>query len=105
MMFQRSLRIIVPALLLISGIPPAYGQAARPADNADKTDKIARADAAYKRAQAAFESGDFDKAIQLFDEVVRLDPKYVEAYVSRGMAWNEKSEPDKAIRDFNEAIK
>jgi tetratricopeptide (TPR) repeat protein len=39
------------------------------------------------------------------NKVLKIDAAYVEAYVSRGMAWNEKSEPDKAIKDFNEAIR
>ncbi|MGE5194134.1 MAG: tetratricopeptide repeat protein [Deltaproteobacteria bacterium] len=105
MSLYREFRIVFLALAMSAGWPPASSQAAKPRDKPDKTDKIKEADAAYKRAQAAFESGDFDKAIQIFDEVVRLDPKYVEAYVSRGMARNEKSEHDKAIKDFNEAIR
>src|SRR5262245_26064702 len=70
-----------------------------------KADKILAADTAYKRAQKAYENEDFDEAIKIFGEVIKLDPTYVEAYVSRGMAWTEKSQPEKAIKDYNEAIK
>ncbi len=74
-------------------------------EKAAKPDKTKEVDAAYLVAQAAFEKGDFDAAIKAFDSVIRLDPKYVEAIVSRGMAWSEKSEFDKALKDFNEALR
>ncbi len=108
MIRPQCLRFLLLALSICAGLSPALCQTARPGDKAaktDKTDKNKDADAAYRRAQVAFESGDFDKAIKLFDEVVRLDPTYVQAYVSRGMAWNEKTEPENALKDFNEAIR
>lgn len=87
------------AVPLATGLSQSVTHAARPQD------KKGDADVVYRRAQAQYEKREFDEAIKLFDQVIRLDPKYVEAYVSRGMAWNEKSEYDKAIKDFNEAMK
>jgi tetratricopeptide (TPR) repeat protein len=106
-MFQRPLRITLATLALAfaAGWSPSFCQAAKPREKESKTDKTKAADAAYKRAQAAFENSEFDEAIGLFGEVLKIDAGYVEAYVSRGMAWNEKSDPDKAIKDFNDAIR
>jgi tetratricopeptide (TPR) repeat protein len=36
---------------------------------------------------------------------IRLDPTDVFAYYNRGVSWNEKGEPDKAIEDITEAIR
>jgi tetratricopeptide (TPR) repeat protein len=106
-MYPRYFRVALPALALAVtvGWSQPFCQAAKPREKENKTDKTKEADAAYKRAQAAFENSEFDEAIKLFGEVLKIDAGYVEAYVSRGMAWNEKSEPDKAIKDFNEAIR
>jgi len=108
MICRRYVRVIFPVLALVCPWPATSTQAARPRDKSEKSEKTAKpdpADAAYLRAQAAYENADFDQAIKLFDEVIRLDPKYVQAYVSRGMAWNEKSEPARALKDFNDAVK
>jgi tetratricopeptide (TPR) repeat protein len=107
MICHRYFRVVFSTLLLIPLWPAADSHAAKPGDKSDRAEeaeKIDPADAAYRRAQAAYESEDFDQAIRIFDEVIRLDPTYVQAYVSRGMAWNEKSEPDQALKDFNGAI-
>src|SRR6476660_8564228 len=81
--------------VLVINVAPDRACAMRPQD------KKADADAAYRKAQVQYEKREFDEAIRLFNQVVRLDPTYVEAYVSRGMAWNEKGEYDKAIKDFS----
>jgi Tfp pilus assembly protein PilF len=49
--------------------------------------------------------GDFDRAIANYDEAIRLDPKYVNAYNNRGNAWHEKGEYDRAIVDYTEALR
>jgi Flp pilus assembly protein TadD len=36
---------------------------------------------------------------------VRLSPNYVDAFVSRGTAWAQKGEDDKAIADFDEVLR
>jgi lipoprotein NlpI len=50
------------------------------------------------------EKQEYDKAINDFNEAIRLDPKNPVAYQKRGYAWNEKKEYDKAIADYSEAI-
>ena len=49
--------------------------------------------------------GEYDKAIQDFDEAIRLEPNRGDAFNNRGDAWDAKQEYDKAIRDFDEAIR
>jgi tetratricopeptide (TPR) repeat protein len=40
-----------------------------------------------------------------YNEAIRLDPKFVNAYLGRGNALSNKQEYDKAIADDNEAIR
>jgi tetratricopeptide (TPR) repeat protein len=49
--------------------------------------------------------GEFDKAINDFDDAVRLDPKNITALILRGSTWQAKGEYDKALADFNEAVR
>src|SRR5262249_35608211 len=38
------------------------------------------------------------------DEAIRLNPKFVVAFTSRGWAWKSKGDSDRAIADFSESI-
>ena len=64
-------------------------------------------DAAFyaQRAWDWLKKGDYDKAIQEYNEAIRLKPDDAESYYGRGYAWNEKHEYDKAIADCSEAIR
>src|SRR5207248_2308850 len=48
---------------------------------------------------------DFARAIKDYDEAIRLDPKFADAYHNRGSAWSDRKDFDRAIRDFDEAIR
>src|SRR5262249_52930123 len=106
-MWQRWLTVLILVVSLppAGGFSPAFAQSAKTKGKDKQTGKIKAADAAYRRAQAAFEDAKYDEAIKLFGEVLKIDPTYTEAWVSRGMAWSQKSEYDKAIKDFNEAVR
>ena len=52
-----------------------------------------------------YNKGEHDKAITDFSEAIRLDPKYVNAYIGRGLCWYNKGEYEKAMADYNEAIR
>jgi lipoprotein NlpI len=56
------------------------------------------------RGNARNMQGDFDEAIEDFDEAIKLDPKYALAYNNRGSAWIGMGDFDHAIADFNQAI-
>ena len=48
---------------------------------------------------------DDDRAIADYSEAIRLNPKFVQAYHSRGAAFMTKGDLNKAIADFTETIK
>jgi Tfp pilus assembly protein PilF len=58
-----------------------------------------------RRGSEALETKDYDRAIEDFNEAIRLDPKYASAFYSRGRAWSGKKEYDKAIKDYDQAIR
>ncbi len=52
-----------------------------------------------------YRSGEYEKAIELYNKAIGLDPKYAKAYNDRGIAYGEgKRQFDKAIADYNKAI-
>ena len=51
-----------------------------------------------------FQAGAYDKAIPLFDEAIRANPRLPEAYYNRAYAYLRSGRPDFAIRDCDEAI-
>ena len=46
----------------------------------------------------------FDRAILVYSRAIELKPNNAEAYLNRGIAYEEKGEPDLAIKDFNTSI-
>jgi tetratricopeptide (TPR) repeat protein len=56
------------------------------------------------RGSAYDDKGDYDRAIQDFNEAIDLDPNHETAYYGRGNAYKRKGDYDHAIQDFNEAI-
>ena len=49
--------------------------------------------------------GQFDRAIPDFDEAIRLDPNYADAFYNRANAYAERRQYDRAIADYEAAIK
>lgn len=47
---------------------------------------------------------DFDKALNLTDEALKLNPNFVEAYISRGNIYLKKGNGTEAIKNFQKAI-
>ncbi len=52
----------------------------------------------------SIEQGNYDKAILVADEAVKLNPKELKTYGYRGNAYSYKGEYDKAINDYNMAL-
>ena len=88
------------------------GTAFRLSDNdkaavADYTEAIQldpnNVDAFYYRAYA--NRGDRARAMADYDAVIRLDPKHTGAFYSRGFGHHQNRDYDRAIADYNEAIR
>ena len=58
----------------------------------------------FTRGFAYLKKGELDKAMADFNEVLRRDPEFGEAYRERGHALAFKGELDKALADLNKAI-
>lgn len=50
-----------------------------------------------------YAKGRNDQAVQLFDEVIRLNPNFGRAYYQRGMVYQSQEKYDKAIEDISKA--
>ncbi len=49
--------------------------------------------------------GEYDRAIQHFDQAIVSQPDYALAFAARGLAHVEKGEYDRGIQDFDQAIR
>ena len=57
------------------------------------------------RGNAYTTKGEYDRAVQDYDESIKLNPNYARAFNNRGVAYQKKGEYDRAIKDFDECIK
>jgi tetratricopeptide (TPR) repeat protein len=57
------------------------------------------------RGRAYASKGNYDRAIQDFDQAIRLDPNNPVAFFSRGNVYARQGEYDHAIDDFDQAIR
>lgn len=59
----------------------------------------------FHEALSAFENAKIDDALKLYDQAIKLDPNFREAYLNRGLIYKYKGEWDKAIADFDQGVK
>src|SRR5215471_19185886 len=57
------------------------------------------------RGNAYMAKGEYDRAVQDYDQSIKLDPNYARAFNNRGVAYQKKGEYDRAINDFDQSIK
>jgi uncharacterized caspase-like protein len=57
-----------------------------------------------RKAKELFDKNEYNEAITVATEAIKLDPQYAEAYRQRGWAYMLKRDMDTAIMDFTEAI-
>src|SRR5262249_29907329 len=63
------------------------------------------APAFYNRGVGYGRKGEYDRAIQDYDQAIRLKPDLAEAFNNRGSAYGNKGQYARAIQDFDEAIR
>ena len=63
------------------------------------------AEAYFQEGNEAYQRGDLEKAIQLYDNAIEINPDYVYAYNNRGIAKFRLGDRDGAIADYSKAIK
>jgi WD40 repeat protein/tetratricopeptide (TPR) repeat protein len=57
------------------------------------------------RARDYWRSGEFDKAIAEYGELIRIDPKSATGYTNRAALYRRKGQFDKAIADYDQVIR
>jgi len=67
-------------------------------------DTHAQAAVCLGQALERLHNSDWDPAISLSTEVIRLDPNQPKGYMRRGIAYLGRNEPDRALADFNYAL-
>ena len=69
----------------------------------DKGDKLAEA---FDHRGAAYRmQGEYNLAIQDYNQAIKLSPKFAQAYNNRGVVYDHKGDFDRALQDFDQAIK
>jgi tetratricopeptide (TPR) repeat protein len=69
------------------------------------TESLATTAEYYKRGLEFFNRKDYTKAIALYSDAIRLDPKNVEAYHERGRARHELRDYEQARADYDETLR
>jgi len=64
-----------------------------------------KGDAIGNRALAYKHKGQLDRAMEDYDEAVRLSPQNSNNFNLRGSLYDTKGQPERAIQDYNQAIK
>jgi tetratricopeptide (TPR) repeat protein len=107
---SQSLHDLTEAIELQPEDPTAYQLRAETYRSLGDLGKASRDDQKFEAAttlgQVAerLQNADWDRAISLATEVIRLDPSQPKGYVRRGVAYLSKNEPAQALADFNHAL-
>jgi tetratricopeptide (TPR) repeat protein len=89
------------------GVGGAVRQVADVTGEAQTADDTSSAEKAVQRcgyANARLRSGDFESALDAYDEAITMDPTYVAAYYNRGLTYVNLGALDLALEDFNQVL-
>ena len=56
------------------------------------------------RGLAYYNKGEYSRAIADYDEALKLNPQYVDAFIYRGLAYEQISDKVKAIESYRQAL-
>ena len=59
----------------------------------------------FNQGVKRLQQGDLEAAINSFNEAIRLNPNYAQAYGNRGIAYSRLQQYDKALADYNQFIR
>jgi tetratricopeptide (TPR) repeat protein len=59
----------------------------------------------FHQGEAAYRNGGYAKAIDLFSQVLAMDPDHLNAYLQRGFCHSLQREYDLAVADFSNVLK
>jgi tetratricopeptide (TPR) repeat protein len=59
----------------------------------------------FNQAVVYDQKGDYDRAIEKYDQVIKLNPQFVPAYQNLGALYCQKGDLDRAIQNFEQVIK
>ena len=59
----------------------------------------------FNRGLSYKNKGQYDRAIEDYDQAIKLNPHYTDAFNNRGVAYKNKGQYDRAIQDYDQAIK
>ena len=67
--------------------------------------ELSPAEVAFRDGTDLQRQGEFEEAIAKYDEAVRLEPNFVNAYINRGLAYLGLDQYRRGVEDFDEAIR
>ena len=73
--------------------------------NAVSYQGIASEGAIADKGSALGSLGRYDEATRAYDEAIRIDPEYAEAWFNKGLALYNQGRYDEAIKAYDEAIR
>ena len=73
--------------------------------NDENETTLVRAVAHNNRGDAYVAQGNFDAAINDYDQAINLNPDFARPFNNRGFAYLKKGDYDRALKDFDQAIK
>src|SRR6185503_7359371 len=95
--FWKSLLLTATCLALLSACPAAYGQEAF---GDDATDPVRL----FERGQGAHARGELEKAIEFYEQAIKVRPEFPEAEFQKGNALGSLGRLDEAEAAFKRAI-
>lgn len=91
--------VILGVAALLTGVAPAiYAQPTQSPSALDRADNL------FQQGEAKLQDGDYKGALEIYNEVLKLDTTNSGAYVSRGVARFGLGDKQGAIRDFTQAL-